>query len=104
MSSFVYVIRNTKSKAVKIGKANNPVKRLKTLQTGSLDKLEIAYIMSTNNPFKVEKVLHNIFGAFRKGGEWFELDEKHERLLLAIFNQVEATEAELSAFTRLGLR
>jgi hypothetical protein len=101
--SYVYCIRNSKSGKIKIGKGNNPRRRLQTLQTGNADILILEGTIETDNPFKIEKILHRMFDAFRQGGEWFELSEKDNRLLQAIFKTVEATENEAESFRRLGL-
>jgi len=101
--SYVYCIRNTKTRRVKLGKGNNPLKRLKTLQTGSADPLVLEGTIQTDEPFRVEKTLHRIFGAYRVKGEWFDIAERDERLLQVIFRKIEATAHETEALIRLGV-
>lgn len=73
--SYVYVIYNEERNRCKIGKANNPRKRLADLQTGSVDDLELTFeqpvdkAMATN----VERLAHKIAveAGKRKKREWF---------------------------------
>jgi Meiotically up-regulated gene 113 len=53
---------------IKIGKAIDPVHRLKCLQTGSAQRLKILYVINND----VEAHLHKRFAHLRKSGEWFE--------------------------------
>ncbi len=101
--SYVYCIRNKRTNRVKLGKGNNPYRRLKTLQTGNDDPLVLEATIETQYPFKVERALHSLFSAFRKSGEWFDLPEKEDRILRVIFGKEEATEYEIGAFRRLGI-
>ncbi|MER6503708.1 GIY-YIG nuclease family protein [Streptomyces sp. NPDC001455] len=69
-SSFVYVIGPPGSNRVKIGTSNNPEKRLKELQTGNPDRLEVLW--STPGGRELESMLHRAFAAYRVEGEWFD--------------------------------
>ncbi|GGY71276.1 hypothetical protein GCM10010363_60650 [Streptomyces omiyaensis] len=68
--SFVYVIGPVGSTRVKIGTSNNPEKRLKELQTGNPERLEVLW--STHGGRELESALHGAFAAFRVEGEWFD--------------------------------
>ncbi len=61
---------------VKIGKSKNVRDRLKALQTGNSDKLEILKTFKTHMAKKVEKALHKKFSEYRGLGEWFIFDNK----------------------------
>jgi Meiotically up-regulated gene 113 len=104
--STLYIIRNLNSRRIKIGKSNNPLKRLQALQTGNDDQLELIATLEIEDAavLAAERTLHIMFQAFRKDGEWFELDKKHEDLLLGIFLKRDVTEKEAAAFKRLGFR
>lgn len=65
-----YIIKDDKSNLVKIGKAVNPLSRLKQLQCGSASKLEIFHIFDAD----IELVLHIKFKDKRSHGEWFSVD------------------------------
>ena len=77
---YVYLIgENDKDGRYKIGstRSNDLNKRLKQLQTGSSSKLYVKDYYETNNPFKLEKMLHNHFKSCNLIGEWFELSERN---------------------------
>ena len=59
----------------KIGstRAKNVEKRLKQLQTGNSSELYIVQSYETDEPFKLEKMLHNRFKIANLINEWFEL-------------------------------
>lgn len=62
---YVYFIK--KGKFVKIGSSTNPKNRLRTLQTGTNQKLKLIYKTSQLN----EKELHAKFERYRDHNEWF---------------------------------
>lgn len=63
----IYFIGN--GEYVKIGIANNPKKRLKSLQGANHARLHIIYTMPGNET--LERLLHTIFRDYRIRGEWF---------------------------------
>lgn len=69
----VYVIRSSGSKLVKIGYAVNPGQRVRELQTGSPEKLAVAWSIPGRE--QLERELHRRFAAHRKSGEWFDLTQ-----------------------------
>lgn len=66
---FVYFIQATVSGLVKIGSASDPGSRLRTLQTGSPERLRLLATMDGGEPF--EREMHARFAADRSHGEWF---------------------------------
>ena len=59
---------------VKIGVAYNVAKRVKQLQIGNANKLEVLFVMSVPNfedAEHIEKELHCLFSKNRLHGEWF---------------------------------
>lgn len=64
----IYFIGSVGSMAVKIGKSNNPEKRLAELQTGHPHKL-VLYTVVRNVTPDYEMELHRILGHIRKEGE-----------------------------------
>lgn len=69
----IYLIFNESETVCKIGyTANDPVKRLKSLQTAQAEKLYISHFILGGT--KQEKELHKLFANFRLNGEWFTLD------------------------------
>jgi|APGre2960657404_1045060.scaffolds.fasta_scaffold83428_2 hypothetical protein len=75
MTKFIYVISSAKSNnpPCKIGISDNPEKRVKQLQTGHPEKLEIKYMKKLNNARLYEKLLHKDMSYIRSHGEWFDL-------------------------------
>jgi hypothetical protein len=73
--TYVYVMYNEERNRCKIGKANNPKKRLADLQTGSVDDLEITYQQPVDKSIasSVERLAHKIAveAGKRKKREWF---------------------------------
>lgn len=57
---------------VKIGKADDPQKRLSGIQTGNSKPLKLLYTMKGDE--RLEGFLHELFADYRKVGEWFRLD------------------------------
>ena len=82
--AFVYFIEN-QAGHVKIGWSKDPVKRLKTLQTGSSDPLALVYAAGFVDEAEArhcEGVLHCRLAARRVYGEWFMAEGlDYERLI-----------------------
>lgn len=53
---------------------SNPEKRIKQLQTGNSEKIELLFSYESEYFTKIEKTLHNLFSIYNKSGEWFKLD------------------------------
>lgn len=72
---FVYIIGKGTNliKNYKIGKAFDVEARMKALQIGNEDKLQIYYSFECKYPYRLEKLLHNHYKEYRKLGEWFTL-------------------------------
>ncbi len=71
--SYVYVIGSAGSTRVKIGTSVSPEKRLKELQTGNPDRLEVLW--STFGGRELEGLLHRAFADHRIEGEWFDFGD-----------------------------
>jgi hypothetical protein len=67
----LYVIRETESGRVKIGISRDPERRLRELQVGNSQKLEILATRKAYNGFADETLLHKTFSADQIRGEWF---------------------------------
>ena len=69
-----YFILAREASKVKIGQCretNPPVKRLKALQTGSPEYLEVLLLLPHKPPFE-EIQMHRRFSQYRIQGEWFD--------------------------------
>jgi predicted GIY-YIG superfamily endonuclease len=77
LMSFLYVIGNNTNRQ-KIGFSADVDRRLKTLQTGNPDKLNIHYFIECEDSKvrKLEKKLHKELSYKRLNGEWFNMTPK----------------------------
>lgn len=66
---FIYFMLSPIMEQVKIGFAKNPEQRLRELQVGSADQLEL--ILCHTGTINDEQELHRQFAAHRTNGEWF---------------------------------
>lgn len=72
---FLYVIGYGNSNRYKIGvTSRKPSDRLKELQTGAADELQLIKSYQFKNPRTMEAKLHEYFKHSRKSGEWFEVE------------------------------
>lgn len=69
-----YLIQSQLGGDIKIGKSTNPESRLKSLQTGRADKLQIKKIIDGDH----EKELHSRYSHLRISGEWFRCEAELE--------------------------
>ena len=67
----IYVILETESKRVKIGISRDPERRVRELQVGNSQKLELIAHRKAENGFSDEARLHRIFASDKVRGEWF---------------------------------
>jgi hypothetical protein len=76
--SFVYLIHDETSNAVKIGRSNSVHQRLKELQISNPNKLVVLCVIpciSESHSKEVEIDLHHEYSKYHKRGEWFHYDE-----------------------------
>ena len=74
MDKIVYlIVSNNQNYKIGITTKKNLTKRLKTLQTGNSDKLEIVKTYQTNYASLIERTLHREFATKKINGEWFNL-------------------------------
>lgn len=64
-----YLIKDTATGLIKIGKAINVNNRLQSLQCGSASKLNVVHVFDAD----IERALHLEFKESRKHGEWFDI-------------------------------
>lgn len=79
--SYIYIISTAKHEdgPVKIGISDNPDKRLKQIQTGYPEKIEIKHLeefKTRKKTFELERLLHKDFSIYRSHGEWFNMTVK----------------------------
>lgn len=76
---YLYLIEQSGTGYVKIGISNNVQKRLKSLQTGSPQTLNLLHSIgfpNKNTAQHIEQVLHKQYQDQQVSGEWFTLDSR----------------------------
>ena len=75
---YVYLIQEGDSQTYKIGVTKNQVEigRLKNLQTGNSDELNVVNVFKCEHYHKLETMLHNRYNGVNKRGEWFNLNDE----------------------------
>lgn len=66
---FVYFVQEKGTGRIKIGKAKDPLSRMRTLQTGNQEKLQIIALFPDMGD--TEAKMHEKFAKHRLNGEWF---------------------------------
>jgi hypothetical protein len=84
---YVYLIQKNKSRIYKIGISTNPRGRLANLQTSNPDTLRLIHTWQVKEPYKTERLLHDMFAASRLQGEWFALSHEQEAELVIFMKQ-----------------
>lgn len=79
-SGWAYAIRDTKSGHVKIGRSDDPMKRLAVLRTGSSSALELLWM--AEGGAALEAFLHARFADRRVRGEWFDFSKLNPSALI----------------------
>ena len=91
MTGFVYLIGESGTKKVKIGRSkSDPNNRLKQLQTGNPNQLELLFSLKTKYPTKVEAGIHRLYGSQRMIGEWFYFEDITE-----LINKIKLVDSNL---------
>ena len=87
--SYIYLIQNLETSKYKIGISKHPKKRIKELQTGSGEDLQLIHEFKSEFPRKVETALHNRYGHLNARGEWFLLSLKEELVFIEECTKIE---------------
>ena len=85
----VYLIK-TEGSNYKIGTSKHPEKRLKQLQTGNQEKLELICTFKSEYATLLESTLHRKYSHLRENGEWYALSLEDEVKFIEICKKTEA--------------
>lgn len=80
MKNYIYFIQEGNTHLYKVGRTNDPAKRLKELQTGNPRKLNMYHIIECYNmsaACRLELNLHKYLAGQKVLNEWYKLDKKH---------------------------
>lgn len=75
---YIYLLKSYENGYYKIGLSKNPFNRIKQLQTGNPEKIELIASYKSVNYLKVETALHNYFSHSKTINEWFNLSLEDE--------------------------
>lgn len=96
---YVYFVKcSGENPLIKIGKAKNPIERIRVLQTGSPYKLKLLGAVkckSDQHAKQVELFAHNLFYKQRRRGEWFRLSVNTEQAIKNVITKANA-DAEIT--------
>lgn len=90
-SNFIYVWKDKEdNRYYKIGRTNNPYKRLKTFQTAQPKPIEVVAVAAVKNDEKAESFIHKKFANIRvrDNGEWFYAKNDLKRYVSSIRDNV----------------
>ena len=76
---YSYLMECTKTGVCKIGKSNNPLKRLETIKTGN------PFVTLVGVSEIKEQELHKTYADFRFSGEWFDFPENIKKDVYLLF-------------------
>ena len=89
MTEYVYIIKDTGyQNRCKIGISKNPKQRLRNLQTGNSNKLDLIFLLQVNPNIKSSAVESEIHKYFKEKnlwvhGEWFDFQNDDQIVNLA---------------------
>lgn len=69
---FIYFIQGIHTRLIKVGSADDVLKRHRELQAASPDLLHILGVEEPRDAWKTERELHRRWRLHRRHGEWFE--------------------------------
>jgi Meiotically Up-regulated Gene 113 (MUG113) protein len=71
----VYFVIDRSSSQIKIGRSEHVRRRVRTLQTGNPNPLELMGWIPSEDDTSMERTLHNRYDAKRGNGEWFSITQ-----------------------------
>lgn len=85
----VYLLKSDYTGHYKIGVSKNAAKRVKQLQTGSSENIEVIFTFMSEMPYKLETALHNHYSMFKVNREWYNLSLENELEFLKLCEQID---------------
>ncbi len=80
-NGYVYLIKSQNRPVVKIGKAKDPIERVKQIQTGSPDLLYLYAAIYSENSVLLESQFHTLLANDWIRGEWFNFTKDTEAII-----------------------
>lgn len=73
----------------KVGRAKDIKIRMKSLQTGCADKIEIIFIYEVRNEVKLENIIHYALKEYNIGGEFYNCSKSHIKYVIDYIVKIE---------------
>lgn len=87
---YVYLIKDPSNQTYKIGVTRvMDGKRLKKLQTGNSNQLQLLFYYYTIYPFRLESMLHKKYQSYKVLNEWYDLPPDDVKNFLNICSDIE---------------
>lgn len=96
---YVYLYKSYENGYYKIGVSKYPELRIRQLQTGNPEKIELINKYKSNFPYKLETMFHNKYKINKINGEWFNLGLEEE---LSFIQLCESTEKNYEILKEMG--
>ena len=74
--SHIYVVKNEGAGFIKVGRTNNPRRRLNSIQTSNPYHIEPLEVIPVDNAIELEMFLHLQLSRYRVRLEWFDLPQE----------------------------
>ncbi len=104
MDTWIYLIKDNRTGYYKIGKSNNPAKRLRELKKQPT-LLPYPHDFELVNSFWVDEAIeihfHNVLARFRKRGEWFDLPQDIVELITEFMTKMRQQDELWNYFDQL---
>jgi hypothetical protein len=87
MKQYIYValINNRR----KVGRAKDVEIRMKSLQTGCADKIEIEYVFEVRDSVKLENIIHYALKEYNISGEFYNCSKSHIKYVIDYIVKIE---------------
>ncbi len=70
--NYLYILTLNGSNSFKVGVTNDIEKRLRNIQTGNPNKIEIYFCDQIDEAYNIESKIKNKYKQYIKNGEWYE--------------------------------
>jgi len=102
--NYIYFIGTEDKKSIKIGMSKNPWSRVRELQTGNNQKINVITTLATTEA-TTDREVHELFPTTKIHGEWFEWDSNISQVIERIINkEIKTTKELLSSKPVVDLR
>ena len=87
----VYLLRQEGTDIFKVGITKDIKQRVKSLQTGCSNKIEVYKVFESENASRLEATIHNLWTHKKIMNEWFNLIEGEEFKFIELCSKLESS-------------